>query len=137
MLLEYYEDIIPFSETVIFLGTIQIPSKLKNQILVYENFESLKQDLKYILLSAYRTQKKTETFSATLANAILILSVIRRKPYVTSRELAEKLGLSLRSIQRYINTIQATGEWIEYDSIHKGWYLQDGKSILWGDLDEE
>ena len=137
MLLEYYEDIIPFSETVIFLGTIQIPSKLKNQILVYENFESLKQDLKYILLSAYRTQKKTETFSATLANAILILSVIRRKPYVTCRELAEKLGLSLRSIQRYINTIQATGEWIEYDSIHKGWYLQDGKSILWGDLDEE
>ena len=137
LLYDYYGEVAPLSETVIFIGDVMIPAKLKNHIAVYKDFDTLKENLKYILLSAYRKQKKTENFSATLANAILILSTIRREPYITSAELAEKLELSQRSVQRYIETLRVAGEWIEYDTAHKGWHLQVGKSVLWGDFDEE
>ena len=137
LLYDYYKEIVPFSETVIFLADIDIPIELKKHIMVYKDFDSIRDNLKYILLSAYRKQKKSENFSATLANAILILSTIRKKPYITSAELAEKLELSQRSVQRYIETLRVAGEWIEYDTEHKGWHLQVGKSVLWGDFDEE
>lgn len=137
LLYDYYGEVAPLSETVIFIGDVMIPAKLKNHIAVYKDFDTLKENLKYILLSAYRKQKKSENFSATLANAILILSNIRRQPYITSAELAEKLELSQRSVQRYIETLRVAGEWIEYDTAHKGWHLQVGKSVLWGDFDEE
>ena len=43
-----------------------------------------------------------------------------------------------RTVQRYIAALQATGEWIEYDRTLKGWGLQKGVSILFGDhLDGE
>ena len=137
LLYDYYGEVAPLSETVIFIGDVMIPAKLRNHIAVYKDFDTLKENLKYILLSAYRKQKKSENFSATLANAILILSTIRRQPYITSAELAEKLELSQRSVQRYIETLRVAGEWIEYDTAHKGWHLQVGKSVLWGDFDEE
>lgn len=137
LLYDYYGEVALLSETVIFIGDVMIPAKLRNHIAVYKDFDTLKENLKYILLSAYRKQKKSENFSATLANAILILSTIRRQPYITSAELAEKLELSQRSVQRYIETLRVAGEWIEYDTAHKGWHLQVGKSVLWGDFDEE
>ena len=134
MLFEFYSEIAPFSESVIMIGNVEIPGSLKNGITVYEDFDSAKANLKYLLLSAYRKQKKTENFSATLANAITILSLIRKKPYITSTELANQLELSQRSIQRYIETLRVAGEWIEYDTTNKGWKLQTGKSVLWGDF---
>lgn len=137
LLYDYYGEVAPLSETVIFIGDVTVPANLKNHIAVYKDFDTLKENLKYILLSAYRKQKKSENFSATLANAILILSTIRRQPYITSAELAEKLEISPRSVQRYIETLRVAGEWIEYDTAHKGWHLQVGKSVLWGDFDED
>ena len=137
LLYDYYGEVAPLSETVILIGDVTVPANLKNHIAVYKDFDTLKENLKYILLSAYRKQKKSENFSATLANAILILSTIRRQPYITSAELAEKLEISPRSVQRYIETLRVAGEWIEYDTAHKGWYLQVGKSVLWGDFDED
>ena len=137
MLYDFYGEVAPLSETVIFIGDVTVPANLKNHIAVYKDFDTLKENLKYILLSAYRKQKKSENFSATLANAILILSTIRRQPYITSAELAQKLEISPRSVQRYIETLRVAGEWIEYDTTHKGWYLQVGKSVLWGDFDED
>ena len=137
MLYDFYGEVAPLSETVIFIGDVTVPANLKNHIAVYKDFDTLKENLKYILLSAYRKQKKSENFSATLANAILILSTIRRQPYITSAELAEKLEISPRSVQRYIETLRVAGEWIEYDTTHKGLYLQVGKSVLWGDFDED
>ncbi len=87
-----------------------------------------------IAIGAYRRSKKNVNFSSTLANTIIILSQIRNKPFVTTKELAEKLELSERTIQRYIETLRVAGEWIEYDISRKGWRLCDGKSILWGDV---
>lgn len=121
------------SETVIIVGNIGIPKQLIKRIKVYSSFEELCQELKYILLSAYRSHKKTVNFSVTLANAIMILSKIRCCPGITTIQLSKELEMSQRSVQRYIATLTAAGEWIEYDRNLKGWKLTDGKSVLWGD----
>lgn len=130
---KYYTEVGYFSEILIIVGNTYIPENLKKSIHLYDTFDSLMGDLKYLLLSAYRRNKKNETFSTTLSNAIVILSEIRKHPGVTSAQLAEKLELSLRSVQRYIETLRVAGEWIEYDKALKGWKLTDGKSVLWGD----
>lgn len=134
ILMDFYSEIVPFGETVIFIGKVQVPEKVSKYIVVYEDFAELKDKIKYVLLTAYRKQKKTENFSATLANAIMILSMIRKHPYITSAELAERLELSQRSIQRYIETLRVAGEWIEYNTEKRGWMLSAGKSVLWGDF---
>lgn len=134
MLWEYYLELEVVPETVVLVGDGIVPKKLKGKIQVYPDFAILREKLKYILLSAYRKCKKAETFSSTLANAILILSQIRLSPGVTTSQLAERLELSNRSIQRYIESLRVAGEWIEYDRSLKGWTLVEGKSVLWGDL---
>lgn len=135
ILIDYYKEIAPFSESIAFIGRVQLPKELTRHITVYENFDMFTEKIKYFLLSAYRKQKKTENFSVTLANAIMILSLIRKQPYITSAELSEKLELSQRSIQRYIETLRVAGEWIEYSAEKKGWMLSAGKSVLWGDFE--
>ena len=134
LLIGFYSEIAPFSETMILIGNVDIPNELKNFVSIYESFEKFSANMKYVLLGAYKKSKKNENFSSTLANIIIILSQIRNKPFVTTKELAEKLELSERTIQRYIETLRVAGEWIEYDTSRKGWRLCDGKSILWGDI---
>ena len=61
-------------------------------------------------------------------------NIIRKMlPDKKSVLLSEELEISQRSVQRYIATLKAAGEWIEYDKILKGWKLTDRKSVLWGD----
>ena len=134
LLIDFYSEIAPFSETMILIGNVDIPEELKNHVSIYDSFDAFSVNMKYVLLGAYRKSKKNENFSSTLANTIIILSQIRNKPFVTTKELAEKLELSERTIQRYIETLRIAGEWIEYDTSQKGWRLCDGKSILWGDI---
>lgn len=137
ILYDFYGEIAPFSETVVCIGKDrgELPENIQRYINVYECFDNLKDNLKYVLLSAYKKNKKTENFSSTLANTITILSLIRQRPYITSAELAKKLEMSQRSVQRYIETLRVAGEWIEYDTEKKGWTLQAGKSVLWGDFE--
>lgn len=136
MLFEFYTEIVPCSETVIFIGQVEIPNELVNYITVYKDFDELEQNIKYVLLSALRKQKKSENFSATLAKAIKILNLIREHPYITSMELAEELEISQRSVQRYIETLRVAGEWIEYSPEKRGWILPECKSVLKGDFRE-
>ena len=96
-------------EVIIVVGNTDVPKQLKKRIKVYFSFEELYQDLKYILLSAYRSHKKTVNFSATLANAIVILSKIRCCPGITIVLLSEELEISQRSVQRYIAILTAAG----------------------------
>lgn len=134
LLFEFYSELGDFSETVILLGSIAIPTALSKKINLFPDFDALAPNVKYLLLSAYRKKKKSETFSATLANAIIILSSIRNTPGISTAELSERLELSVRSVQRYIETLRIAGEWIEYDTYLKGWKLSVGKSVLWGDF---
>ena len=134
LLIGFYSEIAPFSETMILIGNVDIPNELKNFVSIYDSFEKFSANMKYVLLGAYKKSKKNENFSSTLANTIMILSQIRNKPFVTTKELSDKLELSERTIQRYIETLRVAGEWIEYDTSKRGWKLTDGKSILWGDI---
>ncbi len=126
------------AKTIISIGDVGIPSAVKSKVHVFPDFGTMIPKLKYLLLDALRKDKKDKAFSNTLANAIHILCAIRSRPGVTTRQLAEKLEISSRSVQRYIETLRVAGEWIEYDTKTRGWRLGcGGRSILWDDFDDE
>ncbi|MBO7254041.1 MAG: HTH domain-containing protein [Clostridia bacterium] len=120
-------------QTIFWLGKIRAPRKLDRFIKYRPTFEDLEKELKYAILSAFRKSKKTTDFSKKIADCIVVLSLIRSNPGIKTKELSEKLELPMRTIQRYISTLQAAGEWIEYDYNARGWKLQHGISILFGD----
>lgn len=99
----------------------------------YKKFEDVTDDLKYILLSAFKTSKRINDFSKKMADCLMILSFIRSKPGIKTQELSKRLEIPQRAIQRYVSTLQAAGEWIEYDTVKRGWKLQNGISVLFGD----
>lgn len=103
---------------------------------VWPSFDAMLHRLELLLLTYWSHNKRSENFSASLSSSIQILSTIRRKPGVTTKELAEKLEVSTRTVQRYIESLRVAGEWIEYDQSIRGWKLTAGKSVLWGDFDE-
>lgn len=126
------------TKNIISIGDIGIPAALKSRVRIFPSFEELIPQLKYLLLDALRREKKEKAFSNTLANAIQILSMIRSQPGVTTKQLAGKLEISMRSVQRYIETLRVAGEWIDYNAKTRGWRLgYEGKSILWDDFNDE
>ena len=130
-LLGYYEEVCAgLSETIFWIDSKTIPSKLMKYIKVFDSFESLSENLKYYLLQAQKTEKKKSEFSIKLSDCIRILSEIRKKPGIKTQELVEKLGRSERTVQRYITVLREAGEWVEYDHVSKGWRLWLGKSML-------
>ena len=137
ILYDFYLDVLDPIEVPILIGipSLPVPAQLSNVFLLYESLEKAKEKLKYDLLAAYRRQKKNTTFSRTIANALVVLTQIRKHPGVTTEILSEILELSPRTIQRYIESLRIAGEWITYNPSKKGWELQDGKSILFGDFD--
>ena len=136
-LYDFYLDVLDPIEVPILIGipSLPVPMQLSNVFVPYESLEKAKEKLKYDLLAAYRRQKKNTTFSRTIANALVVLTQIRKHPGVTTEKLSEILELSPRTIQRYIESLRIAGEWITYNPSKKGWELQDGKSILFGDFD--
>lgn len=135
MITDYYTEINGCTyETVIWIGAPVPQGALKKQFKCYESFDMIENNLKYILLSAHSKSQKAASFSKKLADGIKILSFIRNRPGITTRELSETMELSQRTIQRYIASLQAAGEWIEYNKAKKGWELQEGKSTLFGDI---
>ena len=137
ILYDFYLDVLDPIEVPILIGipSLPVPMQLSNVFVHYESLEKAKETLKYDLLAAYRRQKKNTTFSWTIANALVVLTQIRKHPGVTTEKLSEILELSPRTIQRYIESLRIAGEWITYNPSKKGWELQDGKSILFGDFD--
>ena len=134
----YYLDIgFCTDETMIWLGSVPVPVKMKTYVKVYPDFSSIEENLKFLLLTAHRKTKKVEGHSRMLADSLLILSMIRKFPGISTQQLVERTGISERSVQRYIKSIQATGEWLEYNRSKRGWELQYGKSLLFGDVWED
>ena len=132
----FYEDADGCTESIIFTQKKEgVLNKFKAvRTVEYEDLFDMEKNLKYELLQALQKTSKSENYSEKLAMLIKILFAIRNKPYITTKELAEKIEKSDRTVQRYIETLRCAGEFIGYDHQKKGWYLVvDGKSVL---LDE-
>ena len=131
MVFDYYTEVGDCTdETVFWLGYPKPPNHLRAKFKCYENFDELAANLKYHLLSAHSKSKKAKDFSKQLMECLLIMKLIRSRPGIRTQEIVDELELSTRTVQRYISTLQAAGEWIAYDHTKKGWYLQDGASPL-------
>ena len=134
----YYLDIgCCTDETMIWLGSVPVPAKMKSYVKAYPDFGSIEENLKFLLLTAHRKMKKVEGHSRMLADSLLILAMVRKFPGISTQQLVERTGISERSVQRYIKSIQATGEWLEYNRSKRGWELRYGKSLLFGDVWED
>ena len=135
IILSYYDEVAAgLYETIYWIGYPQPSTELMNTFKCYDTFEQFAINIKYHLLEAQRRFKKSKDFSDKLADCLLILSEIRKHPGIKTKELADKLEKSTRTIGRYISALVATGEWIAYDNTAKGWYLEYGKSLLFGDV---
>ena len=124
-------------ETVIWLGEPKPPKELQKFFKCYDSFEAIADKLKYLLLTAHNKSKKAHEYSEKLVNGLKILALIRSNPGISTQKLAELTELPLRSVQRYIAALQATGEWIEYDRSLRGWKLFHGISMLYGEVWKE
>lgn len=119
---------------LIIKGSFFIAQYLSICIKLYDSFDAIKDKLKYLLLTAHSKSKKAHEYSEKLVNGLKILALIRKHPGISTQKLSELTELPLRSVQRYIAALQATGEWIEYDRALRGWKLFHGISILYGDV---
>lgn len=138
MLWDFYSQVNGCTdETVIWLGEPKPPAELQKYLKCYTSFAEIERKLKYLLLDAHTKSKKSSEFSKSILYALRILAEIRKRPGVTSRQLSEQLEISVRSVQRYIETLRCAGEWIEYDTAKKGWKLFDGVSVLFADVKED
>ena len=134
MLFDYYTEIAGCTdESVFWIGSPLPPHHLCSIFKCFNDFEELSHGLKYLLLSANRKSRNAREFSKKMADCLLILSLIRSSPGIKTKTLSDTLELPVRTVQRYIATLQAAGEWIEYDTKKRGWTLQSGVSILFGD----
>ena len=135
MIFDYYSQVNGCTdETVIWLGEPKPPRELRKFFQCYDSFDAIKDKLKYLLLTAHSKSKKAHEYSEKLVNGLKILALIRKRPGISTQKLSELTELPLRSVQRYIAALQATGEWIEYDRALRGWKLFHGISILYGDV---
>ena len=135
MIFDYYSQVNGCTdETVIWLGEPKPPKELRKFFKCYNSFDAIKDKLKYLLLTAHSKSKKAHEYSEKLVNGLKILALIRKHPGISTQKLSELTELPLRSVQRYIAALQATGEWIEYDRTLRGWKLFHGISILYGDV---
>lgn len=134
LIIDYYTELNGcFDESVFWTGYPKPPSHLRAKFHCYDDFSQLCYVLSEKLIKAHQKVKKTRAFSKNLADCLLILSLIRSNPGIKTQELSDKLELPIRTVQRHIATLQATGEWIEYDTKKRGWQLQYGISVLFGD----
>ena len=73
-------------------------------------------------------------YSEVIAQTIRVLSEIKRKPGITTAELAKITEKNPRTVLRYINTLGCAGELIQYDNKNHGWFIMGGKSLLLGEI---
>ena len=135
MIFGYYQEVNGCTdETILWLGEPMPPKAARKFFKCYDSFDAIKDKLKYLLLTAHSKSKKAHEYSEKLVNGLKILALIRKHPGISTQKLSELTELPLRSVQRYIAALQATGEWIEYDRTLRGWKLFHGISILYGDV---
>lgn len=134
MLWEYYGELgEAFDETVIWLGKPLPPDELAKVFKCYNSFDEVRDNLKYLLLAAHKRTNRAAEFSRILEKGLKVLSLIRNEPGISAREISVRTDLTIRTVQRYIETLRTAGETIIYDRRTNGYKLEDGKSVLYGD----
>ena len=128
-LLAYYKEVPVFSETVILVGDCS-DLQIHSRITVYPGFDELQGNLKYLLLAAHKQKKSAESFSRSVSYALIILKLITENPGISSKEISDRLELSPRTVTRYIETLNMSGESIVYDRKNNGWSLQYDEPLL-------
>lgn len=134
---EFYKDFDGCTETIILTGANSTAKEKFGDVksVYYKDDFTMERNMKYDLLQAYQKTAKSDGYSEKLAMLLKILFAIRNKPYITTKELAEKIEKSDRTVQRYIETLRCAGEFIGYDRGKNGWYLMvDGKSVLMDEI---
>ena len=132
---EYADEMRYYTAKIAFTKKHAIPDTLNKNVkfTIFEDETELKSKIKYLLLETLREEKRSDTYSDTIAQTIRVLSEIRKKPGITTAELAEIIERNAKTVRRYIATLNCAGEFIEYDRKKKGWFLYENKSMLWGD----
>ena len=91
MMFDYYIQVNGCTdETVIWLGEPKPLKELQKFFKCYSSFNDIEDKLKYLLLNAHSKSKKAADYSEKLVHGLLILSMIRKQPGITTKELAEK-----------------------------------------------
>ena len=138
LLSSYLEEVGDYADTVILIGEDDKLSKYSKKVKVFTTFEDFIEKAKFILVASYAKHKQSDEFSSKISFALRIVILIKRNPGISTAVLAEELGISQRSVQRYIKTLCMSGEWIDYDTSLRGWRLEHEKSFLldFEDIDE-
>lgn len=135
VLMSYYDEVAAgLHETIFWIGEPKPSKELMKVIKCYDSFDQFELNIKYHFLDAHKRCKRTKAFSEKIADCLTILSEIRKKPGIKTKELAAKIERSDRTVQRYLADIQTAETFLEYDHIAKGWRLMDGMSDLFGDV---
>lgn len=128
-LLAYYNEVSVVSEEVILVGDCT-GLEVNNRMSVYTEFDDLTKNLKYLLLAAHKKKKSTESFSRSISYALMILRIITENPGISSKAISDRLEISPRSVTRYIETLNMSGESIIYNRKKNGWSLEYDESLL-------
>ncbi len=112
------------------IGDPGIPEAIKRKVHIYGTFEDFSYDMKYLFLGSVKKKKKYNNFNSNVVKALMVLIAIKQGPYITTKEIAERTDLTIRTVQRNIESLRMAGEFIEYDVNKKDWHLWDDKSQL-------
>jgi len=125
MILDYYKEVgWDLSELIIFTKKVAIPKTAKIMYLDDNDFNS--GSVHALLSQASARRKRNAGYHARLALCLLVLKMIRKRPGISTKSIAEECEVSEKSVLRYIETLRVSGEWIDYDHQSRGWKLQPG-----------
>ena len=130
ILSSYLEEVGDYADTIILVGEDNKLKSFSKKVKIFATFEDFLEKAKYTLVASYAKHRQSDEFSSKISLALRMVILIKRNPGISTAVLADKLDMSTRSVQRYIETLRMSGEWIDYDTSLHGWRLEHEKSFL-------
>ena len=130
LLSSYLEEVGDYADTVILIGEDDKLKSFSKKVKIFATFEDFLEKAKYTFVASYAKHRQSDEFSSKISLALRMVILIKRNPGISTAVLADKLDMSTRSVQRYIETLRMSGEWIDYDTSLHGWRLEHEKSFL-------
>ena len=130
ILSSYLEEVGDYADTIILVGEDNKLKSFSKKVKIFATFDDFLEKAKYTLVASYAKHRQSDEFSSKISLALRMVILIKRNPGISTAILADKLDMSTRSVQRYIETLRMSGEWIDYDTSLHGWRLEHEKSFL-------